>query len=259
MNCSSRFKILYAFCLMLFGTQVVLACSKTMRWDDDPPYTFIDPHVPGHVQGISVDIARSILNTLGCDLKLVKMPWARGLESLKSGEIDLLSGAFNTPERQEYAYFASTSEHSPNVLFIRKREESIWQFSSLADMVDSKFRLGVQINVSYSQEYELLKQQDEFSKLLYSNSSRKSLWKMLTLNRIDGVIADRKTGLIELQNLNLQGNIIPSSLTISSKPSFYAFSKKTNTREFVGQFDEVFLNLIDEGKVSEIENTYFDE
>ena len=250
--------ILSFICLTLNIIQPVFACSKIMSWNDDPPYSFIDSAKPEQVQGISVDIVKTILNRFDCDLELIKMPWARALESLKSGRIDILSGAFKTPERQEFAYYSSVADYSPNILFLRSGEEVKWKINSLADIIGSQFKLGVQINVSYSQEFELLKQQALFSQHLLSNSSRVALWRMLSLSRIDGVIADKTTAMIELNHLKLNDKIKPSPIIISNEPAFFAFSKSTNLRNFVDEFDAVYLQLISDGTITEIENSYLD-
>lgn len=227
-----------------------------MRWDDDPPYTYVEPNKPKEIKGISIEIARKVLLSQGCKLKFVKMPWARALEALKSGHVDIISGAFKTPERQEFAHFSSTLEYSPNILFLRTGEEAKWGLQSLADIIGTPFKLGVQINVSYSREFDLLKEKAEFNKQIYSTSNRESLWIMLSLKRVDGVIADKITGLIELESLGLQGKILPSALNISNEPSFFAFSKKTTTKKFVDQFDTIYANLLSDGTIHEIESFY---
>tara|TARA_R110002167_G_scaffold76592_2_gene213293 strand:+ start:718 stop:1503 length:786 start_codon:yes stop_codon:yes gene_type:complete len=253
----NKFRPLYSFfILFLLVPQIASSCTKVMRWNDDPPYSYIDPNRPKTIKGISVDIARTILLEQGCELKLLKMPWARALESLKTGRVDIISSAYKLPEREEFAIFSSTIRHSPNILFIRATEEAKWGLRSLADIVETPFKLGVQINVSYSREFDLLKKQAEFAKHLHSNSNRKSLWRMLSLNRVDGVIADEMTGLIELNSLGLQNKIVPSSLIISNEPSFFAFSKKTTTKEFVDQFDVIYARLLKNGTIRKMENLY---
>ena len=230
-----------------------------MRWNDDPPYSYIDQIEPNKIKGLSIDVARTILSAQGCELELVKMPWARALKSLKLGHIDIISNAYKTSERQEFALFSSTIEYSPNILFIRAGEETKWSLSSLADIIDTSFKLGVQINVSYSSEFDLLKKQAEFSKHIHSNSNRESLWKMLSLKRVDGVIADKLTGLIELKNLGFKNKIVPSSLIISKDPSFFAFSRETTTKEFVYQFDKVYADLINQGTIHKLESFYLNK
>ena len=232
------------------------SCSKLLRWNDDPPFTFANPKNPETVQGISVDITKLIFAKLGCELKLLKMPWARALLSLETGQIDMLSGAFNTPERREYAYFSEQDIYSPNILFIRREDKGKWQLKALKDILDTSFRLGVQINVVYSQEFQTLKESPAFARHLHENSSRISLWQMLNLKRIDGVIADQFTGLIELKKLGLDQAISADDLVISYEPSYFAFSKKTTHREFVEQFDQVFRSLIAQGEIKKIEQHY---
>lgn len=245
--------------LFLLTPQLATSCTKIMRWNDDPPYSYVDQNDPMVIQGISIDTARTILSTQDCELKLVKMPWARALESLKSGHVDIISGAFKTTERQAFAHFSSTIEYSPNILFLRAGEEAKWGLRSLADIVNTSFKLGTQINVSYSRKFDLLKEEAEFSKHIYSNSNRTSLWKMLSLKRIDGVIADKMTGLIELNKLGLQDKIIPSSLVVSHEPSFFAFSKKTTNKKFVDQFDQVYTDLINNGTILKIQNLHLNQ
>lgn len=252
-------RICSVFCLFLLVALNASACSMLMRWNDDPPYTFIDKHNPEEVRGISVDTARAIFKELKCELKLTKMPWARALESLKHGSIDLISGAFITSERQSFAHFSSINEHSPNILFLRAEEESKWALTSLADITKHPFTLGIQIDVSYSHEFDLLKEQAAFAKRLHAISDRNSLWQMLSLGRVDGVIADEITGLIEIRKLNLHERIAPSKLVISNEPSFFAFSKKTVSQEFVRQFDAIYQRLQDDGTIQNIQSFYINQ
>jgi polar amino acid transport system substrate-binding protein len=247
-------RILSLYMLLALSAESALSCVKNMRWSDDPPYTYITSDKPDVIQGISVDITRQVLSQLGCELNLIEMPWARALQSLKTGYIDILSGAYNTEERKEFAYFSKQALYSPNILFIRKEDTNLWQFTSLEDIINTSFNLGVQINVSYSQHYDTLKTQDNFARHLTTNSSRESLWKMLSLNRIDGVIADKATGNQELKKLGFINSIIPSQLIVSNDASYFAFSKKTIDLKFISLFDEALNNLIDDGTLNRIEN-----
>lgn len=252
---------MYLFRLSLLVVLIVLqspawSCTKVMRWNEDPPFMFTDPATPEQIQGISVDIARRVLEKLNCKLTLEQMPWARALISLQSGHIDMISSAYNTAERREYAHFSKQALYSPNILYTRADEQGKWGFQSLEDIIPTSFRLGVQINVTYSHEYERLRDQPEFAAHLYENSSRRSLWHMLDLNRIDGVIADKMTGWIELKDLGLDDKIKATPLVISNAPAFFAFSKKNTPIEFVDAFDAEFARLAADGVIAQIEASY---
>ena len=68
------------------------ACVVSLRWDNDPPYSM--QLADGSIGGISVDSARRVLHELGCEVHLVRLPWARALRELEQGRLDVLTGAF---------------------------------------------------------------------------------------------------------------------------------------------------------------------
>jgi polar amino acid transport system substrate-binding protein len=240
----------------LAPVQADAACTKILRWNEDPPYSFLKESDSREVTGLDIEIVQEAMRRLGCKIELAEMPWARALEELKNGRIDLVSGAYRTAEREIYAHFSTHGIQSPNVLFFRVEDKDRWHLEHLADIAATDFSLGVQIDVTYSAEYERLKKLPAFEKNLTAVSQRSSLWKMLHRKRIDGVIADELTGLMELQELRLAGKIIPSSLIVSNDPAFFAFSKLTTDENFVADFDKVLQQMQDDGTFSTIRKKY---
>ena len=119
------------------------ACGKTLRWDDDPPFSMLLPN--GEIGGINVDINRLTLERLGCQVTLVKLPWARALKELEQGRLDVLPGAFRRPEREVYAYFSGAIlQPSRNILFMRKGDPARDGLHGLLDLLGTSFRLGAQ-------------------------------------------------------------------------------------------------------------------
>ena len=245
-------------CLLGWSSLSLADCQITMRWNDDPPFSFVSDITTDKVTGISVDVAREAFSRLGCQLRFSKLPWARALEELRVGRIDLISGAYKKPEREVYALFSTQGIVSPNVLFVRTEDIDKWHFKSLAELPAESFRLGAQINVSYSREYDQLMQTDSFSRNVQSQSDRISLWKMLAVNRIDGVIADLLTGRQELHDLQLQDKVKATDFIVSNEPSFFAFSRATTSQTFVDNFDEVISQMREEGLLDKIVNQYLD-
>lgn len=229
-------------------------CDITLRWDDDPPYSMVQED---EVVGIDADLVREAMKRLGCDLSLKKLPWARALRELRDGRVDMLSGAYRTPEREQYAHYSSVvGLVSPNILFIRQADEARFDFSGLKELLESGFRLGAQINVSYSDEYSALIQNPDYEKNIEFLSSRESLWRMLARDRVDGVVASQLTGLYEIQELGLSDTISPSSLVVSNKPAFFVFSKASVSPEFVADFDRALQSMLDDGTFASIVNRY---
>lgn len=229
-------------------------CDITLRWDDDPPYFMAQED---DVVGIDADLAREAMERLGCSLSLQKLPWARALVELRDGRVDMLSGAYRTPEREQYAHYSEVvGLVSPNILFVRRSDEARFDLSGLRELLESDFRLGAQINVSYSDEYSALVQNPDYEKNIQYLSRRESLWRMLARNRIDGVVASRLTGLYEIQELGLSGTITPSSLVVSNKPAYFVFSKASVGSEFVADFDLALRAMLEDGTFAAIVNRY---
>lgn len=229
-------------------------CDITLRWDDDPPYFMVQEN---EVVGIDADLVREAMSRLGCRLSFEKLPWARALRELRDGRVDMLSGAYRTPEREEYAHYSQVyGLVSPNVLFVRRSDEAGFNFNGLGELLESGFRLGAQINVSYSDEYSALVRSPDYEQNIQFLSSRESLWRMLARDRIDGVIASQLTGLHEIQDLGLSGTIIQSPLVVSNEPAYFVFSKATVGSAFVADFDLALQTMLDDGTFAAIVNRY---
>tara|TARA_B100002003_G_scaffold231095_1_gene241800 strand:+ start:205 stop:1029 length:825 start_codon:yes stop_codon:yes gene_type:complete len=240
--------------VLCFSASSYADCDISLRWDDDPPYFKVQE---GDVVGIDADLVREAMERLGCGLSLKKLPWARALLELRDGRVDMLSGAYRTPEREQYAYYSNVvGLVSPNILFVRRSDEARFDQEGLRELLESDFRLGAQINVSYSDEYSALVQNPDYEKNIQYVSRRESLWKMLSRNRVDGVVASRLTGLYEIQKLELNGRITPSSLVVSNKPAFFVFSKASVSSDFVADFDRVLQEMLDDGTFAAIVNRY---
>lgn len=234
------------------GSCVALAqaCVKSVRWFSDVPYAY--RNADGEIRGLNIDIARTALKQMGCDAQFVELPWARALVELEQGRLDILPGALRKPEREVFAYFSRPINRSPNVLFIGKAAAKKYRINKLSDLLGTGFRLAAQINVSYGADYDALLKNPEFNANLSPLTMRLGAWKMLERDRIDGIIADEVTGLLELQRLGLSDIVSDTRVTVSEEPAAYAFSKKTNSQDFVKAFDNTFNAMLADGRYKEI-------
>lgn len=252
----AAFRLLLLACLLLVqsaGAQEA-GCTKTVRWFDDAPYSFRG--ADGEIRGLNVDIARAALRQFGCEAVFVELPWARALAELDSGRLDILPGALRKPEREVYAHFSRPINRSPNVLFVGRKAAERYKLAQLADIVGTDFRLAVQIDVSYGPNYDELMKKPEFKSRVSPLTLRRSAWKMIDRDRIDGLIADEVTGLLELQQLGLADAMAKTRVLVSGDPALFAFSKKTVTRDFVDAFDKAFGVLVADGRYREIAQRY---
>ncbi|MFT6465268.1 substrate-binding periplasmic protein [Halopseudomonas sp.] len=230
-------------------------CEKTLRWDDDPPFSMLMPN--GDISGISVDLNRIVLEQLGCQVTMRKLPWARALRELELGRLDILPGAFRLPEREEYAYFSgAVIPVSHNILFMHERAVTKWPVVRLTDLMNTDFRLGAQIRVYYGSDFQQVMNDPVFAARVTILAKRENLWRMLERGRIDGVIADERTGAYEIQKLGL-GNIIKATnVTVSDAAAEVAFSKKSSTPSFIQAYTAVLEQLVADGSYGRIVQRY---
>lgn len=251
-------RLLRAFVPALFLASLpayLPACEKTLRWDDDPPFSM--RLEDGAVGGIYVDLNRRVLERMGCHAVLVKLPWARALKELESGRLDVLPGAFRKPEREVYAYFSGAIwKPSRNILFIRKKLQGQYPMHDLLDLLSTSFRLGAQVGVAYGESYQQLMSHTDFAERVFFNPNRLNLWHMIDKERLDGIIADENSGLYELRQLGLSQRIVPTGVVVSAEASEVAFSKHSTTPDFVERYAQAMKVLVDSGEYQVILGRY---
>ncbi|WLD59672.1 transporter substrate-binding domain-containing protein [Salinispirillum sp. LH 10-3-1] len=213
-------------------------CEKTFRWTEDPPYTYSATGAPQGVSGISADTVRAVLGMMGCDVSFVEMPWARALAELRIGRVDIVSGAFDTPERREFAHYAAQGSTSPNVLFMRAGDTVNTNILSFEDFLASGLSLGGQIGVNYGPEYAAAIESGVLDDRLVLVPDRTLLWQMLARGRVDAVAASYLTGLMEITRQGYGGQLLNTGIELSSAPAFFIFSKSSVEEEFVSRFNE---------------------
>jgi polar amino acid transport system substrate-binding protein len=241
--------------LVLLPALAVANCQKTLRWADDPPFSMRAED--GSVVGIYVDANREVLERLGCEVRLRKLPWGRALKELEIGRLDILPGAFKRPEREVYAHFSGTIlPPSRNILFMHRLALARWPISQLLALQHSDFRLGAQINVSYGADFEHLMRNQAWAERVFMSANRLNLWRMMGKGRIDGVIADENTGAYEIHQLGLQSEIKPSNVVVSSEAAEVAFSKKTTDSVFVQAYADALRELVASGSYARIVQRY---
>lgn len=247
-------KLILAIMLALLPALQVHACSKTVRWYDDAPYSFRSPD--GRVVGFDAELTSAILKRTGCAAVFVEMPWARALSELEAGRLDILSGSFRTPQREVFAHFSAPALQSSNLLYLGAQARSRYRLTRLDELAGTPFRLGVQIGVSYGEKFDAFKADPHFKDNQVPVTLRRNAWRMMELGRLDGMIADEATAALELQQLGLAGQIKPSGVVVSTSTSMVAFSKRTVSPQFVTAFNKALQAVIADGEYRRIRERY---
>jgi polar amino acid transport system substrate-binding protein len=251
----SAFGLLGTLLLVLLPATDSAACTRTVRWFDDPPYSFRQPD--GQVGGFDADLAREVLRRAGCSTRFINMPWARALVELESGRLDILPGTFRSRARERYALFSMPVQQTPNVLYMSPAAAEKYHAATLADLAGTPFRLGVQIGVSYGDHFDALKASPAFHDNLVPVTLRRNAWRMMQMGRIDGMIADEASAAVELRQLGLEQTLLPSKITVPTDPVMFAFSKVSVAPTFVAAFDKQLQAIIANGQYRKMRERYF--
>lgn len=234
------------------------ACEVVVRWNDDPPYSF--RQADGRLAGLNVELVEQTLARLGCRAQWRELPWARALVELEAGRLDLLPGGLRRPEREAFAFFVAQHVLSRNRLFVREADRArIGGATRLADVMRPGLRLGVQIGVVYGPEYAELLAQPTFRSTLTQSTTRRSLWQMLELGRVDGVLASEASARWELAQQGLQARIVATDVVLSDEPAFVMVSKRSRDATWARRYQEASDALQADGTMARAVRKYFGE
>lgn len=251
-----KFLILSTISINIFAQ--VCTRELVMGWDDYTPYQFeATAGKSDSLTGYDVDLAKAVLTKMGCKVRFVKLPWARHLEELKAGRVDLGSSASINAERQVYGFFTeSYFPESGMALFVRKGDTAKFPFKKLADVNAVAFKLGTIQGYDYGDEFEKLKDTDPFKTHLQVSDNLAQNVKKLDSNRIDGVLEDPFVFNSAIKELNLVGKFEKNSMALSVSPIYFIVSKASLTKEFVTEFNKVLAEFKDNGEYKAITDKY---
>lgn len=242
-------------CLALLSLPL-RACEVRVRWNDDPPYSM--RQAGGKLVGLNVDLVEQTLARLGCEVRWVELPWARALVELEAGRLDLLPGGLRRPEREAFAFFVARHSLSSNRLFVRQSDRArVGAATKLAEVMRPGLRLGVQIGVVYGPEYAELMTQPDFRSALTQGTSRRSLWQMLALGRVDGVLASEASARWELAQLGWQDSIVATDVALSNEPAYFLISKRSRDAAWAQRYQAASDAMEADGSTARTVRKYF--
>lgn len=232
------------------------ACEVRVRWNDDPPYAM--RLADGRLAGLNVELVELTLARMGCRPRWLELPWARALVELEAGRLDVLPGGLRRPEREAFAYFVAQHVLSRNLLFVRQGDRArIGRATRLAEVPQPALRLGVQIGVVYGPEYAELLTDPAFRARLTQVTTRRSLWQMLDMGRVDGVLASEASARWELAQEGLHERIVPTEVVLSNEPAFVLISKRARDADWARRYEQAYRALQADGSLARVVARYF--
>ncbi|WP_281246596.1 substrate-binding periplasmic protein [Marinobacter zhejiangensis] len=221
-------------------------CSKTLvvnqaSWK---PYMYRDQ--TGAMAGLDYELIKGILDQAGCDYVFVEHPSKRALVGLENGEVDLVTGASITPERQRYGRFTRSYRPEEIVLVTRAADRDRLRASSLQELMSSyPVVLGAVNGGYYGEEYGALDQDSLYrSNRLILVQDVERLIGMLELSRIDAIVGDAVSLHVTAGSLGLGHRIAVHRHRLSSDVVHLLLSAKSTTLEDLKVIDEAIESYV---------------
>ncbi|NDV26405.1 ABC transporter substrate-binding protein [Desulfovibrio sp. JC010] len=212
------------------------ARTLTFATDPFPPFYYEEDGTP---KGIQYELAKIVFSKMQTRFKIVFVPWKRALLMAESGKVDGVFGLRKTKERLRWMIYPDEPLMEVNTV-IFKRVDSPFEYTGISALKGKK--IGIIKGYTYGKEFDesTLFKKEEVADL------RHNFLKMLA-GRIDMVAAYRAVGIHVLNQMGLQGQIIPCPGKIHVSPLYIGFSKEPGN----GKISREFSRILNEFKKSD--------
>ncbi len=236
-------------CLSVNAQQVTLLAD-----DAYPPYSYIEN---GQAKGIYVELINKAAEKLKpyYQIKIVAVPWKRGLKALETGSAFALFPPYRHIEKRPYIWPYSIAMLSETVVAFcyKDIELSSYIYKDLENLPQP-------LNIGINAGYEILNKELQIAKAkgtikVWENKDTRSNIIKLLRKRLDCYINDRFSTLWELKHLRqsssnneLNFNEISEMLVVMTQTAHIGYSDSKNHKypfkeDFIKRMDEALSSL----------------
>ena len=209
-------------------------------------------------QGLHVDLSKELVGALNCTPKYIEFPFARAMELLKNGQIDMVFQLTKTEDREPYIHFVGPIHIERIVLVAHKSVET--PISSLQQIASLKRLFGVQRGVYMGPVFNDLFSRDEIFRSKFRILTEiDPLVTMVNKDRLDGFFIEQiHFRYMKKTNLDyLEVNQQPAE--VYETPVYVGLSKKSFSNSEVNKVKETFNRLNRSGSLTTLQNKYLEE
>lgn len=214
----------------------------------NPPNMYIRD---GKAAGLYANLIKAIAEQMGESVDIVAVPWKRALEGATMGTTGV-GGVYKTPERLT-VYDFSDEIYAEQLLVFVKRDRS-FDFTQVDDLRGKK--IGVILGWSYGTAFDTAQKNKVFT---VSPVNRDELnFKKLEDGRLDCVVASRESGLYQISK-GAYRNIYPLEEVLLTNPTYVAFSKDSEMKNFLSRFNEALRQMKSSGEYQDLVEQFYEE
>jgi polar amino acid transport system substrate-binding protein len=222
--------------LFLLTTNIVLAKERlVVAAADYEPWTVVEKK---HISGIDVELINMLAAKLGIEVSYYPCPWARCLKLAEQGDIDLISNAFKTSERQKYLSYLEPAYINGTYRVFYLNNASDIEITRLEDL--HELDIGVRPNVKYFEQFDL-----NTSLKKVTIMQEEQLIGLLLKERIDVFIGQEDVIDYVLRKNNLSSQVKKAKYRVLvQNKGFMALSKKSKLLYLKPQLENTLQELI---------------
>lgn len=142
-------KILWGVLCLLCVSLAQASPALTVATDELPPFRFAGQD--GQLQGLDIDILQRLEQMSGIALQVKRLPLDQAFKQMQSGQVDLMIGLVNAPERAEFIDYLQPSYYRcwPAFYGLPAQVASIDQYSHLLGK-----KVGYVLNATYFEPFD---------------------------------------------------------------------------------------------------------
>jgi polar amino acid transport system substrate-binding protein len=163
------------------------------------------------------------------------------LQSLKTGDVDMLLGASKTKAREEYALFSAPYRTEQFSLYIRNGDNKRQAYNSIDKFITSNSRIGIVEDYYYGPQIAMLLEGLVTSKSFVNAIMGELNVARLLDNDIDVFIEDSFVGASLLRRKALSSRITPHQITIETGDVFVMFAKDKFSQPQLENFNQQLI------------------
>ena len=239
--------------MMVMGAAFLGACSEETTGEEQKtlvmgtsadyfPYEFVDTANGDAIVGFDIEIAETITERLGYELKIEDMDFGSLLGALNAGRVDfVMAGMTPTEERKENAAFSDIYLSATNL--VMSKDASLQSIDQLAGK-----KIGVQ---TASIQENIAKEQAPDAELVSLNKIPEIVQELNT-GRIDAMVIE---DTVAQKYLDQDESFVTFALKEDGeKGSAAAFKLDDNLRD---EFNEELKKMMDSGEIDELAKKWF--
>lgn len=223
-------RLILSMTLMLLSAICFGSDSKTLTAAANPWPPFVDPGNPK--EGLSLEVLRAAFETQGYKVKMIYQPWARAMNNVKVGKVDILPDVWLNEERKKDYYFSDS--YAQNAIRFIKRSDDEFEFNGIESLFGKK--VGIVRGYSYADEFMKNPKIEKPMNNNFISNIKKLIAKRIDLTIEDEIVARM---LLAQESNTLVQKIGFTKNAISIKKLYLATGKKNpRGKEIVDTFNK---------------------